>query len=881
MPRIPLIREGQQTTLPRLRGQAIDNVRRPRVDRRNEMQALGQLGNAQRGAFANANAFAAEGLALAEIGKAVAQTGTVIGAVAIKKKEAETDIQISEAGSKMEDLRSDFEAWKLDNPDPAKWEGQWQTMSSSLRTQLQEREGLNRRASHEIGLRMTQFDAQQASHVQIGAAKETFKRAAGAFGVEIQKAIKSQNRTQFDALVQTGLAKGYFYEHDLEAFDSRYAQEGKVQLFKHIDTQRHASPFTMVARLEANEFNLTPEENRQQIQFTKQLVREKRFEISSRISDQIAHEDPNQRPTAEQISQLGVNLRPTTVAALKDGLAAANARTADARLRTPEVQEYWHGQVNSMMSLYDPIDQDEEYDDDFVRIQGAIENIKDPHARAEFNRQLKAIQQGNLDEVDERALGAMAQLNQEYEKSIVGMLPEVKTRTRNVRQYLNDGFLRDPAKLVSLGFSQKEAEFITEGIDFPWKDGEEPAWASVSMTGRLMRLRMTWDGRENGADRDQYLDTLDRRKAVGLIPPDERNDEHRALMEKYPEDPDEKASTFRFDMQLARELVDGASLDKVIFSEEISETRIAHDLAKDKQTQAFGVISKGFTKWMQEHPRASKEEIDSQISKMLKPDKTLAIGQRHFASSSAETPQIPEPEAAANGTPTMWESSRWTREDTFPGGIPLVESTAEDRTIRALQGGGTVILGASDKTVKQFEGPVVLIPNDAPPSHRLAAKRWASGVADLHNELGRKVTPTVKTYREARLPDSNTITAEAFSRHDEEFIEHAKTNRNRMQYLAAGTFSRVPHLALNLADPTSKPTKQDAVNAQVSAAFSAAGAVANPISGAISATHAAMEEYARQAALAAAPSSRQLGIDIYQNHPPATAPVTNTSQPAE
>lgn len=222
MPIIPLIT--RTNPLANAAAPVLDRERRPTVDNRGIQQATGDLAKA--GKMPDVPMSLAENPGLAAIGKALQQTGNVIGALAIKQREAETDIQVAGADSAMQAERAGFEEWKMGNPDPSAWKGEWERRLSGLQSKVLDDEKLHHGAREQIGLRMQRYAGHSTADVAMGAAKETFARAKSTFMASMDSATEAQDADGFQVALKTAEEKGYIYPHEAQNAKERFIKVG-------------------------------------------------------------------------------------------------------------------------------------------------------------------------------------------------------------------------------------------------------------------------------------------------------------------------------------------------------------------------------------------------------------------------------------------------------------------------------------------------------------------------------------------------------------------------------------------------------------------------------------------------------------------------------
>lgn len=221
MPIIPLVKNNPVADLP---GAVLNRERGPVVDR----SAQGAEG--VRLAKASAMPELPIELAnngLAPIGRAIAQAGDLMSALAMKRREAENDVQIAEADNTMIAERGDYDAWRERNPDPTTWEAEWGKRVNKLREGVSKNPRLHHEAREQIGMRMERFAVQHGSDVTRAAAGKTFELAKLTFLATANQAIESQDAGRFDEAITSAESKGYISPHETERLRQAYTATGE------------------------------------------------------------------------------------------------------------------------------------------------------------------------------------------------------------------------------------------------------------------------------------------------------------------------------------------------------------------------------------------------------------------------------------------------------------------------------------------------------------------------------------------------------------------------------------------------------------------------------------------------------------------------------
>lgn len=227
MPIVPLIR--QSAPLANAAAPVLDRERRPTLDTSSVQRGLLELNDARKMPLQDPATAAAPYEALGSVGRALQQTGSLIGALAIKRKEAESDIQIAEADARMSQEQADFTNWKVNNPRPEAWEPEWKTRLGRVRSELTGNQKLNAGAREQINLRMTRWEGQTQAGVAVEAATKTFAVAQSTFLATADRAREAQNPKEFEEALNTAAAKGYLFPHQIANERQKYKEVGLMK----------------------------------------------------------------------------------------------------------------------------------------------------------------------------------------------------------------------------------------------------------------------------------------------------------------------------------------------------------------------------------------------------------------------------------------------------------------------------------------------------------------------------------------------------------------------------------------------------------------------------------------------------------------------------
>ena len=230
MPIIPLLQKQRPTT--DAAAPVLDRERRPTLDTGEVQAGLRRVNEAGKLPLMDPQAMAAPFEAMGSVGRAVQQAGNVLGALAIKRQEAEATFQAAEFEKRMNMELADFEKWKAGKSNaPGEWEPEWQKRLGKLRHEYGTDQKLNRLAREEIGLRLTRWEGQSMAGVARDATKHTFDLAKSSLVAAHDSALAAGNFEQAEEIVQTGEAGGYFYPHVSSAMRLE-ARQNQIQAAK-------------------------------------------------------------------------------------------------------------------------------------------------------------------------------------------------------------------------------------------------------------------------------------------------------------------------------------------------------------------------------------------------------------------------------------------------------------------------------------------------------------------------------------------------------------------------------------------------------------------------------------------------------------------------
>lgn len=302
--------------------------------------------------------------------------------------------------------------------------------------------------------KLSSYFAEFATRAKITAAEEaaqlTLKRTTLAIGNRIDAAYEKLDPNEHSLALDIAADAGVLLPEQRAAEEARF---GKAV----------AERQTQNAILEDPEFWLTnnpaPAKGQDPAEWAKyksiatSAFREETAQTIDQIEDGMA---AGNITTPEQIEALAANLRPSVIASLKFRLADKADEAQQAKLRDPEYQAQLIGQASAMLKAYDP--NGEDFDAGYVAVDSVLRQLPPSAIRDELEKSLRAKRAGEEKRIETHADEARAAVEDHYE-ALAAKLPAAESTYRTVRA-VNDGLLRDPAKLAALGYNEEQIEEI-------------------------------------------------------------------------------------------------------------------------------------------------------------------------------------------------------------------------------------------------------------------------------------------------------------------------------------------------------------------------------------------------------------------------------------
>jgi hypothetical protein len=159
----------------------------------------------------NAPADLGQGVArgMQAIGEGIGNVGEVMFDIRKRLAEAWNYRKVSEAQDAMYGEVANFEKWKLTEPNPTKWETEWNGRMERMKNDLISGEDLSPAAKEQIGTRVMSFGTRHGFQVGVEAAKKVVDLANESNSAEIMRAMQAGDMDTVKTLTQYAVDQGW------------------------------------------------------------------------------------------------------------------------------------------------------------------------------------------------------------------------------------------------------------------------------------------------------------------------------------------------------------------------------------------------------------------------------------------------------------------------------------------------------------------------------------------------------------------------------------------------------------------------------------------------------------------------------------------------
>jgi len=159
----------------------------------------------------NAPADLGQGVArgMQAIGEGIGNVGEVMFDIRKRLAEAWNYRKVSEAQDAMYGEVANFEKWKLTEPNPTKWETEWNGRMERMKNDLVSGDDLSPAAKEQIGTRVMSFGTRHGFQVGVEAAKKVVDLANESNSAEIMRAMQAGDMDTVKSLTQYAVDQGW------------------------------------------------------------------------------------------------------------------------------------------------------------------------------------------------------------------------------------------------------------------------------------------------------------------------------------------------------------------------------------------------------------------------------------------------------------------------------------------------------------------------------------------------------------------------------------------------------------------------------------------------------------------------------------------------
>ena len=143
------------------------------------------------------------------IGEGIGNVGEVMFDIRKRLAEAWNYRKVSEAQDAMYGEVANFEKWKLTEPNPTKWETEWNGRMERMKNDLVSGEDLSPAAKEQIGTRVMSFGTRHGFQVGVEAAKKVVDLANESNSAEIMRAMQAGDIVTVKSLTQYAVDQGW------------------------------------------------------------------------------------------------------------------------------------------------------------------------------------------------------------------------------------------------------------------------------------------------------------------------------------------------------------------------------------------------------------------------------------------------------------------------------------------------------------------------------------------------------------------------------------------------------------------------------------------------------------------------------------------------
>lgn len=441
--------------------------------------------------LANPQVAMAQGEAMARMGNTIQQVGALGFELAGKVRRIEEAGKITALEANMNEDASQFSLELMKREDTANWPAEWKERSGKWLDEAK-KQGLSPEGLARFQERFTQWNSQRSIGFETQAASKAVELSRARFGNALNYHASRNDWNSYGKTLDDARASGVISSPDHERgvmdMNAKKAQdEIKASTETNPDSILNAADADLLRQFP----NSTPDMISDARRHARTVRREQDQDIINKGLDAIYGDKVNDPKELLAMA----HGRPLLAQHLKNALEQYQSDGYREKLADPVNQAAAAGRARALLASYKPADAGTE-DTQAIEIGIALRQLPtggDAGAvRSELENVLKDKQAMRNTEV--KTIGdAYAKALGDVQKQELDKLPSLKKpdEVMAVKKAIDDGFLRDPAKLTALGFSPDQTAAIIEGK----VDGAKPK--TITDEKRAEAFRKLWVSKAN------------------------------------------------------------------------------------------------------------------------------------------------------------------------------------------------------------------------------------------------------------------------------------------------------------------------------------------------------------------------------------------------
>lgn len=444
---------------------------------------------------ANPSVAMAQGEALARMGTTIAAVGEKGFQIAERVRKTEEAGIVSAYFANLDEQAAQFSNSLLTRTDPDAWPSDWRDMVGTFKDEARNLK-LSPAARAALDMEIQNWSTQRTIRMESLAAQRTVNEAQARIDLSFKHALSRGDREgaerQLSLMPGAGLMPSQVEvaRSEMERGLARQAlkEEAELDPTGTLDRLDKMSPEEFLS-LPGNEF-LTLED-RDITRAEAQRIQRQNIAAASDEFQDLAAAGVIRTEEDLEAHFAPRNLPPRVMEAMKADLGKRWNAEELARRATPEYQQETVGRVMSMLADYNPESAD--FDSRYTEMDSLVRTLPDGATKAELNRRLRSVREEKIGEFQDLADLARKDFEDLYKQRFFGETHQKQT----LGTAIDDGFLRNHDRLISLGFSEDQAKEIIgkkRGKDLDPAEDKD----------RIARFRTLWKDREGEATADPY-----------------------------------------------------------------------------------------------------------------------------------------------------------------------------------------------------------------------------------------------------------------------------------------------------------------------------------------------------------------------------------------